>query len=65
MNAPAPKISEVITALLELQGIIGDQPITLAKFTEDEADVPLPGIAGLGVMIHSSNGEVRWDQTDG
>ncbi len=54
-----PLISEVITALFELQGIVGDQPITLAKFTDEEADVPLPGIAGLGVKIwQSGNGKV-------
>ena len=56
----APKISEVVTSLLELQGIIGDQRITLAKYTDDEAELPLPGIKGLGIITHQEpNGEVR------
>lgn len=55
-----PLISEVITSLIELQSIIGDQPVTLANYTEDEADLPLPDIKGLGVKIwQSGNGEVR------
>ncbi len=59
---PAPLISEVITALLELQEIIGDQHVTLAQYSDDapEAEVPLPGICGLGLIIHqSANGEVK------
>ncbi len=62
MSQPAPLISEVITALLELQAIIGDQHVTLAQWKDDyeEADVPLPGICGLGLIIHQSgNGEVK------
>jgi hypothetical protein len=56
-NSPKPKISEVITSLIELQGIIGDQRITLAR--EETCDVPLPDVSGLGVMIYGDNGEVK------
>ncbi len=60
-NAEPPFLSEAITALIVLQGIIGDQRVTLARWVEDddEADVPLPGIPGFGLKIwQSGNGKV-------
>jgi hypothetical protein len=53
--APTPLISQVITALFELQEKLGDVPITLAR--EEVADAPLPGICGLGVRINGANGQ--------
>ncbi len=52
-----PLISDVITSLFELQAAVGDQRIRLIE--ESKADVPLPGVCKLGVLINGTNGEVQ------
>lgn len=44
-----PLISKVITDLIEIQEIIGDQNIILA--TAEKADIPFPEAKGLGIDI--------------
>ena len=45
-----PKISEIVTSLLELQGIIGDQEVVLVR--EQDAEIPLPDIPEYGVNLN-------------
>ena len=51
-----PKISEVITSLIEIQQAIGDQEVELVG--ENEADIPLPDAPPLGINV-LSNGHAK------